>query len=102
MANMRREESKYEKLELEQREREQMRQAVAAYASPIIKCPPFRTNRPERQAPRPTALTATECRRPVAHQLADHHKGSILSLRVVIDQCPLVHWLHSDRLWQLC
>ena len=52
---------KYEKLEREQREREQMRQAVAAYASPIIKCPPFRTNQPERQAPRPTALAATEC-----------------------------------------
>jgi hypothetical protein len=67
MANMQREESKYEKLEREQREREQMRQAVAAYASPIIKCPPFRTNQPERQAPRPTALAATECRRPVAH-----------------------------------
>ena len=58
---MQREESKHEKLEREQREREQMRQAVAAYASPIIKCPPFRTNRPERQAQRATALATTEC-----------------------------------------
>ena len=44
MANMQREESKHEKLEREQREREQMRQAVAAYSGPITKCPRGKTS----------------------------------------------------------
>jgi septal ring factor EnvC (AmiA/AmiB activator) len=48
MANMQREESKHEKLERQQREREReaMRQAVAAYAGPITKCPPYKTTDP--------------------------------------------------------
>ena len=46
MANMQREESKHEKLERQQREREAMRQAVAAYAGPITKCPPYKTTDP--------------------------------------------------------
>ena len=41
---MQREESKHEKLEREQREREQMRQAVAAYSGPITKCPRGKTS----------------------------------------------------------
>jgi len=43
MANMQREESKCEKLEREQREREQMRQAIAAYSGPVTRIPPGKT-----------------------------------------------------------
>ena len=43
---MQREESKHEKLEREQREREQMRQAIAAYRGPVTKCPPYKTTDP--------------------------------------------------------
>ena len=43
---MERENQKHEKLEREQREREQMRQAVAAYSGPVTKCPPFKTTDP--------------------------------------------------------
>jgi hypothetical protein len=43
MANMQREESKHEKLEREQREREQMREAIAAYSGPVTRIPPGKT-----------------------------------------------------------
>jgi hypothetical protein len=40
---MQREESKHEKLEREQREREQMREAIAAYSGPVTRIPPGKT-----------------------------------------------------------
>jgi hypothetical protein len=43
MANMQREESKHEKLEREQREREQMRAAIASYTGPITRIPQGKT-----------------------------------------------------------
>ena len=60
MANMQREESKHEKLEREQREREQdasdcCLQGTGDEVSAV------QNNRPERQAQRATALATTEC-----------------------------------------
>jgi hypothetical protein len=49
-------ETEAEKLERLQREREAMRQAVAAYTGPVTKCPPFKTT-----DQRPTAVATTEC-----------------------------------------
>ena len=46
------EESPQERLERQEREREQMRQAIAAYAGPVTKCPPGRTSDPQVRARR--------------------------------------------------
>jgi hypothetical protein len=35
-----------ERLERQQREREEMQRAIAAYAGPVTKCPPFKTTDP--------------------------------------------------------
>ena len=57
---MQREESKHEKLEREQREREQMRLAIAAYTGPITKCPRGKsTSDPLRSRQAQTAGTDT-------------------------------------------
>jgi len=39
-------ETEAEKLERLQREREQMRLAIASYTGPVTKCPPFKTTDP--------------------------------------------------------
>lgn len=54
MITQRTEESKQERLERQQRELEQMRQAVANYSGPITKCPRYKTSDPNA---RPRGLT---------------------------------------------
>ncbi|MFZ0348259.1 MAG: hypothetical protein WBV51_25220 [Pseudolabrys sp.] len=61
---MQREESKHEKLEREQREREQMRLAIADYKGPVTICPrgkstsdPYGLGKHRRPAPRRNSET---------------------------------------------
>jgi hypothetical protein len=61
MANMQREESKHEKLEREQREREQDAASDCCLQGTGDDVSAVQNNRPERQAQRATALATTEC-----------------------------------------
>ena len=61
MANMQREESKHEKLEREQREREQDAASDCCLQGTGDEVSAVQNNRPERQAQRATALATTEC-----------------------------------------
>jgi hypothetical protein len=61
MANMQREESKHEKLEREQREREQDAASDCCLQGTGDEVSAVQNNRPERQAQRATALPTTEC-----------------------------------------
>ena len=61
MANMQREESKHEKLEQEQREREQDAASDCCLQGTGDEVSAVQNNRPERQAQRATALATTEC-----------------------------------------
>jgi hypothetical protein len=83
-----------EKRERQQREREAMRQAIAAYTGPITKCPPGRsTNALPRQKRTPTLVTKKRKKdggailsllaQRRARAMARPSKGSTLSLEAM-------------------
>jgi hypothetical protein len=87
-----------EKLEQQQREREAMRQAIAAYTGPITKCPPGRAGKDSQVVARRRAQEKARIRNSentpperLAHQLCDPPRvGHILPLRAsVIVQCRM-------------
>ena len=65
------------RLERQQREREQMRSAIANYTGPITKCPPGRSTNvlPRRRGQQKKTPELFGENSPVAHQLSCHAQG---------------------------